>query len=511
MFIPSEAHHRLGATRHPAQIRENSDVDRNNEFVLDLATQVSHDIRLPVSNIIGMTDLLMRTPLNLRQQEYLALLKVSAEAALGLVNGLLDLKRMDGDGLLLEEVAFDLHECVQHVVRVVSPAANGKNISLRCDIGPGVPQRVIGDPLRLGQVLTNLLDNAVKFTSEGDVRLEIRRISGTAEHVRLHVSVIDSGAGIPAERQQDIFSPFVRGDHGNRRRSVGVGLGLSIAAGLVKRMGGQVSVESEPGYGSVFGFGLDFALPTWKVAGNQSGKALRVLIADDDAISRELARQVLIDAGFDVDFAVDGENALKSASSGTYDLLLMDIFMPGMNGLVAARNIRREMQPGMRRTTIIALTAGSDDIHRCMRAGMDDYLVKPLTIDALQHALARSSVPVINHQNLIERVNGNTTLLIEVAEIYARQSISLLADIKAALHAGNETRLWRDIHTLAGMLKNLSAEAALGALVEFRRQAAAGLPGTRQALYRLTSELERLGFTLGEVSRIKHGSAIFQG
>lgn len=463
----------------------------------DLLAQVSHDIRLPVSNVVGMANLLMATDLSEKQREYLSLLRVSADAALCLVNHLLDMKRMEAGGLILEEVPFDLPGCLEQTLTLLQPAAAAKGLQLCCDIQPSVPMKVIGDPMRLRQVIMNLLDNAVKFTQQGSVSLQVRQIACNSSHSRLHFAIIDSGTGIPPDRQQEVFAPFVQAQASTARHYGGSGLGLAIVAGLVDKMGGTIVLESEPGQGSVFQFGLDFDLPRELVAEVLPSNSMRILIADDDPVSRELARHVLQNAGHQVSCVSDGIQAVNIANSKPFDLLLMDLQMPGMSGIAATRLIRQRNK-STRPLLIMALSAGLGDTRRCLQAGMDDCLLKPLNADSVARAIERSKIPVIEWPSLLERVSGDKRLLAEIVTLFAGRSKVLLADARAALEAGDSARLSPVMHTLTGMFLTLSAEAARLATEHFRQSGKAPGGDPEPAFYRLECEVDRLGFALSE-------------
>lgn len=497
-YLPATSHRLSMPLRQPENgDRRHDESSQQN----DVLAQVSHDIRLPVSNVVGMADLLMATDLSEKQREYLGLLRISADAALCLVNHLLDLKRMDADGLTLEEVTFDLPGCLEQTLKLLQPAAAAKGLQLCCHIQSGVPLKVIGDPLRLRQVIMNLLDNAVKFTRQGGVTLQVRQIACNSSHSRLHFAIVDSGTGIPVDRQAQVFAPFVQAQASTARHYGGSGLGLAIVAGLVDKMGGTIVLESEPGQGSVFQFGLDFDLPRdlprALPADVLPSDSLRILIADDDPVSRELARHVLQNAGHLVSCVSDGMQAVTLVKSKPFDLLLMDLQMPGMGGLAATRLIRQRNKSDQP-LLIMALSASVGDTRRCLQAGMDDCLLKPLNADSVACAIERARIPVIEWSSLLERVSGDKLLLAEIVTLFAARSKVLLADARAALEAGDSARLGPIMHTLTGMFLTLSAEAARLATEAFRRSGTEPGGDSIPAFYRLECEVDRLGFALAE-------------
>jgi signal transduction histidine kinase/CheY-like chemotaxis protein len=384
----------------------------------DFLASVSHDMRTPLGGILGMTELLLQTPVSEQQRDFLKTLSRSAEALFALVNDLLDLSKIEAGKLELERIAFDPRELLQDALRVVALQAERKGLALRTEVEAALPRALVGDPARLRQVLLNLLSNAVKFTprgevavavgigSEDDLLLEGSSSRGSDQGMQLRAEVArdqralavrfevrDTGVGIPPEKQGRIFEPFAQADSSTTRVHGGTGLGLSISARLVERMGGRLTLGSAPGEGSTFAFTLPYvaaAAPAPRLSGltpvpptvrrPRAGPALRVLVAEDNAVNQEVFTLLLRKAGCAVELAGTGAEAVAAVERTKFDLVLMDLQMPEMDGLRAARLIRAREKAQGTRVPIVAVTANalSGERERCLAAGMDGYLAKPV-------------------------------------------------------------------------------------------------------------------------------------
>ncbi|WP_250656136.1 hybrid sensor histidine kinase/response regulator [Alkalimarinus coralli] len=360
---------------------------------------MSHEIRTPLNAVIGLSDLLLQESPRADQQTNLSTLKFSAESLLALINDILDFSKIEAGRISLEKVPFDLRDMSQGVMSSMAYQAEDKGIQLRCHIDERLPECLIGDPTRISQILNNLVSNAVKFTKQGHVELSIEVIRTAAENVTLRFSIADTGIGIMPDKQQKIFRFFSQADNSVTREFGGTGLGLSITRSLLSFYDSEVKLTSEAGHGSTFQFEL--TLPVGKLgnrirtvsteadlAGDLNG--LRVLLVDDNKVNILVAMKLLSRWGADADMAEDGESALQMVQQSSYDVILMDIQMPGMDGYETTQAIRGIPGDQYSRIPIIALTATVvDEVHRrANEVGLDAVLPKPIRPAELRKKMA---------------------------------------------------------------------------------------------------------------------------
>lgn len=442
-----------------------------------LAT-VSHEIRTPLNGVIGMSDLLLEQSLDRQSQEYARTLHASAKRLLELINDILDFSKIESGRLELERRPVRLATLVEEACQLFAPRAETKGLALATRLSPALPARLMGDPARLRQVLLNLLANAIKFTERGEVRIE----AGVTATGQLCLAVCDTGPGIPADQRERLFEPFRQGDASIARRYGGTGLGLAICRRLVDAMGGTIGVDSRRGEGSRFW--VELPLESAEVPLIEADETERsssppvagghVLVVEDNPVNRQVAAAMLERLGCQVSLAESGEQALQAVRQEAFDLVLMDVQMPGMDGLETVRRLR-ELGGWPAQVPVVAMTAGGPGAEqaRCLAAGMSDYLTKPLDRDALAaslQGLRRRSVPTVADDarstpgepideatlgELVESV-GEAGLAALIA-LYRRQLAERLVELEQAVMSGDARRVGQAAHQLKGESSTLGA------------------------------------------------------
>lgn len=361
---------------------------------------MSHELRTPLGVILGMSELLACDDLSEDQKEVTSLIEQSARALLALVNDILDLSKIEAGKMIFDERNFSPAQMVHSYAALLQSAAAKKDLNLIVEIDPSLSSNVLGDDQRVGQVLLNLLNNAIKFTEKGSVKIEVSEIENSENNVHIRFAVTDTGIGISSEEASRLFAPFTQVDGSISRRFGGTGLGLAISKKLIELLGGTIGCQSEKGVGSTFWFVLPFkksgeekSVDSKDTVSYSVNKGCKILVVEDQPIMQDLLRRQFDTLQIVTDIVSNAEDGLEQLSANSYSLVLMDCHLPKMTGFEAARQIRKreKIDPSRRRIPIIAMTAGAmkGDREKCLESGMDDYLSKPYTLDELCEKLRK--------------------------------------------------------------------------------------------------------------------------
>ena len=536
------------------------EADSANKAKSEFLANMSHEIRTPLNGIIGMAELAYETASDNNQRELIGTLCTEGATLLGIINDILDFSKIEAGMLELEKTPFDLEIIIADIARGMGLRASQKNLTFNATISPGVPINLIGDQWRLKQILTNLIDNALKFTDDGSIDLTVENYEDLIDQVKLLFTITDTGIGISKEKLSSIFRGFTQADGSTTRKYGGTGLGTTISKQLTELMEGKIGVESSEGNGSRFWFTATFdkrpypqsegssdglrelnsnpleqpdwhrrpRIPTGVAENEEYAAAGRVLLVEDYATNQQVVLQHLSRTGYIVDLAENGRIAVDAFSKNHYDLILMDVQMPDMDGYQATHKIREiennysqasqeNIAEFRQRVPIIAMTAYATkgDREKCLQAGMDDYLTKPLRRKALLETVGKwmtraidayriSSLPdkmnsspemaaPMNFEQACREFDGDEEFLKEVLTGFFKNAGEQIQKITRSISNGDTEEVWKEAHSIKGGAANLTANMLSRTAFDLETMGKSdNLAGCRKALDRLKTEYERL-------------------
>jgi PAS domain S-box-containing protein len=449
-----------GKAEEATQIAENAVISKQR-----FLSNMSHEIRTPMNSIIGFTKVMLKTELTEKQREYLTAIKMSGDVLTVLINDILDLAKVDAGKMIIEQKPFKLSRSISALIQLFEPKIQEKNIKLKENYDVRIPKILEGDPVRLHQILNNLVSNSVKFTSEGTITVSVRLLSEDKDKVIIEFKISDTGIGIAEDKIDHIFENFQQATSNTSRLYGGTGLGLAIAKQLAEQQGGTITVQSKIDKGTTFSVVLPFMKSNAEVEPEvgitqmeTAIKDIKVLVVEDIALNQLLIKTLLDDFGFTYDFAANGKIAIAKLQQDFFDIVLMDLQMPEMNGFEASEYIRKTLRLQI---PIIALTADvtTTDLKKCKAVGMNDYISKPID-EKLLYAkiidLLKKNNPVVETDRskfvdltyLNNRTKGNPELLLEMIALYLDQTPFLVNTIKQSLEDKNWDSMYTAVHKI---------------------------------------------------------------
>jgi len=460
------------------------------KFKTQFIANMTHEIRTPMNGIVGIIELLEDIQMSEEQKEYFYMLRYSANRLSSIINDVMDISKIEAGKLELRNIRFNIKKLLDDAAGYYKVQAGRKGLDLSCSIDPGLPNFVIGDPDKLNQILFNLLSNAVKFTETGHIDIEVRIVGRDENNASIKFSISDTGIGIPNERIDDIFKDFYQLETIKNKKYSGTGLGLSISKKLIQLMGSNIAVEAEYGKGSTFYFIVAFPVPQLQEDSENNCKystkhslcmpsELNILVTEDDEINQKIIKSLLERNKCNVTIAANGKEALKILDKRSFDVILMDIYMPELNGFETARLIRKNEALAGRYTPIIALTAAveNEDREEYISAEIDACIAKPCEREQIYGKISevlrnKCKAKVLNIESLVERLGGDYELLNEIIEevVSSEYEKKLFGGIEDCIKEKDLERLSCHIHKYKGSISHFQAYAIDEIMSEIKRK-----------------------------------------